>query len=205
MSCHEVKGCSPATAALRSSGDELPRELAAQVLELGHSFGDGRVRVGAQLERRAVGLGARVSGELSVKPRHHRVGARGERPVGGVEQHHLLLDPYGPGRHRGRPLRPQAGTGELDRRRHRVRRHAHRSPSVGRDPSRAETVAALDQALEQRELLGFVDERLGVPLDAQHELGARSSSNGLDHAVLRPCDRAQVERPGGRSPGGERS
>ena len=111
MSCHSVNGCSPATAARSSSALELSREIAAQLLQLSQAVGDGRVRIGAQLERRAVRLGARVRGQLAGQPRHHGVGLRGQRPAVRVEQHDLLLDADRPRRRLGggRPARPGAG------------------------------------------------------------------------------------------------
>ena len=133
---------------------------AAQALELAQPFADVLVRVGAQLQRRPVRLGARVGQQLARQSFHHRVRARGQRPVAGVEQHHhLLLDADRPRRHaRGRPVRPPpraglrgarrcAGLGRLGRGRgaplaprrearglERLRPRGHRSPRL---PARA--------------------------------------------------------------------
>jgi hypothetical protein len=54
---------------------QLEREGAAQVLELLKALRDIRVWIGAQLQSRPVGLGARVGLELSRQSRHDRVGA----------------------------------------------------------------------------------------------------------------------------------
>src|ERR1700735_332406 len=50
----------------------------------------------------------------------------------------------------------------------------------------------LHQAFEQRQLIGFADERLRMPLHAEDE-AASIVFDRLDHAVLRPRARPQIE------------
>ena len=60
---------------------ELMLDVEARVIVIGER--DELVRVGAQLERRAVGLGAGVRRQLARQPRDDRVRTRGEREAGG--------------------------------------------------------------------------------------------------------------------------
>ena len=58
---------------------------------------------------------------------------------------------------------------------------------------RRRLLGRLDEALEQRQLLGFLGQRLRVPLHAEHELPVLVRIlDRLDHPVRRPRDRAQA-------------
>jgi len=64
----------------------------AQAAELRDRTADGGVGAGVQLERPFVSLGRAVPGELVAEHGEHLVGALGEHPGAGIEEHHLLLE-----------------------------------------------------------------------------------------------------------------
>ena len=90
---------------LEADGPRVAGEPRAQAAELGHRPAHRVVGGGGELERRLVGLGRAASGEVLAECRQQRVGALGERPGLGIEEHHLLLEAH---RVRGRrlPRRP---------------------------------------------------------------------------------------------------
>ena len=130
-----------------------------------------------------------------------RRGARGstssppvrEQPVDRVEEHHLLLDPERVGQSCSRRQTAQLGSGGS---RLTTRRPARGSRRARRPRRRRRGRAAA--------CAGGVGHRLGVPLDADHEL-ALGHLDPLDHPVRRPRPRRAV-RARARSPtGGGRS
>ena len=167
--------------------------------------------VGAQLERGAVRLGARVRRELSGQPRDHRVGVRGQRPVGGVEQHHLLLDPDGP---RPTPRAPIAPTAPCGRPAAGVELRGvwRLSPAVaGSESPRlfAGALLAAEPAASTRRSNRASCSASPTSVSACHWTPSTKrpscpSLDGLDQAVLGPRD-GRRSAPAGRSPGGERS
>ncbi len=184
VSCQTVNGWVPALAARKPSGaarlEHLPQ---AQQLA-----GDPRrrgVHARAQLDRRAVGLRGHVLRQLLRQGRQHAVDLLGERPVVGVEQHHLLLRAQ-------RVLVPACQTA------HSQAAHAARTQPPPR------TRGGLDQRGEERGVLAPRRERLGVPLHAEQERPPRAprSPRSPRRAPTRwPAGRCRAcRRPdGGRS------
>jgi hypothetical protein len=99
---------------------EVSDEAGAQIRQLRRrGGGGGRMRPAGQLERRTMRLRARGSGDAARQRRQHVVDPRGERPVAGIDEHHLLLDTHRPGRVGGGRIPVYPG-----------REHVHRSTGL---------------------------------------------------------------------------
>ena len=173
MSSHSVNGCVPAHRGAHAERLEHGRQPAAQLAQLGDR---------ARRRRRAARWRARAPSRASRRrcaPRMSSGSAastsseRESRPhVARLEQHHLLLDADRPRRARARRRSSRTSGGA-----------AHAARTSG--SQLAVALGLVDQRAEERELLGELDQRLGVPLHA-HEHAVAVVLDGLDDAVGRP-------------------
>jgi hypothetical protein len=85
----------PGARGAQAEAGELELECPAQRLELLGERGDVRVDAAAELDDRALRLPGEVALEVGGHAGEDPLGLLGERPVDGVEEHHLLLGAHG--------------------------------------------------------------------------------------------------------------
>ena len=164
---------------------ELRVERQPQVPQLGPAPGTVLWHPRAQLQRRLVGLGVTCEPSSGSSAGSTRSISLRERPVLGLEQHDLLLDPervVGRGA-LGRPPRPPGS----------VMRPA--------PPAARRALRRLHQAREEAPLLRALDQALRVPLHAEAKRGRaprsppprRPATSRRRGAAAEPVDRLVVE------------